>query len=160
MKKNYGVLDTISKTIYFYGPSKIISIFSRKLIFLTQRSFSQHLWKLPKKQLRSKNYSWKKLWCFGYHIHDHRLLWAIQHHQAFLCNFLFCHQKTFPNTKKRLQTSHQKSCGRFRKTIFLTRQHHCFLMLYGSFWFFNFDDILICCILWIGKKAIQAAENI
>ena len=79
----------------------------------------------------------KKLWCLGYHMHDRRLLRAIQDHLRFLFNFTFAPKKRF-TTKGRLQTQHRRGCVRFRKKIFLTRQHHCFLLLYGSIGFFKF----------------------
>ena len=72
----------------------------------------------------------------------------------------FLPPKTFSNTKKRLQTKHQRGCGRCRKKIFSSGQHPGYLLLYSSFRFFNFDGTTICCISWIGEPAKKGARNI
>ena len=42
-KKFYGVLDTISKTIDFYGPSKITKLFFVQHLFLAKTDFNNLL---------------------------------------------------------------------------------------------------------------------
>ena len=98
-KKIYGVLDTISKTIHFYGPSKIIKLILCNLIFWLKNAYHRTLCSFQAENLKVQNKFMKHiLWVLAYHIQDHILLQLIQYHKIIFRAISFSDLKVFSLT--------------------------------------------------------------